>query len=70
MKKEILDTLAVIFALIGGIAGGIGFFPQVYDNFKNKRSPNISILLIINTLICCSSWLIYAIIKKDVFFNM
>lgn len=68
--EKFLDILIIILGLIGGVTSAIGFSPQIYDNFKKKKTPSVSIILILNAFLCCSSWMIYAVIKRDPFLSL
>lgn len=49
------------FGFIAFIASLIGLLPQVYRAYITKLTRDVSMLMLVNYLICSSSWLIYGI---------
>ncbi|WP_407511567.1 SemiSWEET family sugar transporter [Wolbachia endosymbiont of Trichogramma kaykai] len=39
----------------------IGLLPQVYRSYITKLTRDVSMLMLVNYLICSSSWLIYGV---------
>jgi len=53
-----LESLSGSIALITSI---IGLFPQVYKSYKTKSTADVSMVMLVNYLICCVAWFIYGI---------
>ncbi|UIP92655.1 hypothetical protein JSQ73_005845 [Wolbachia endosymbiont of Anopheles demeilloni] len=49
------------FGFIAFITSFIGLLPQVYKAYITKLTRDVSMLMLVNYLICSSSWLIYDI---------
>jgi MtN3 and saliva related transmembrane protein len=50
-------TIALTTTIIGNI-------PQVYKSYRTKSTGDISMVMLINYLVCSISWLAYGIIEK------
>lgn len=49
------------FGFIALISSLVGLLPQVYKSYVTKITRDISMLMLVNFVICSSSWLIYGI---------
>ncbi|MDR0678417.1 MAG: hypothetical protein LBF44_02680 [Holosporaceae bacterium] len=51
-----LENLSGSVALVTSI---IGLFPQVYKSYKTKSTNDISMVMLINYLVCSLAWIVY-----------
>ncbi|WP_083495757.1 SemiSWEET family transporter [Wolbachia endosymbiont of Trichogramma pretiosum] len=49
------------FGFIAFITSLIGLFPQLYRSYITKLTRDVLMLMLVNCLICSSSWIIYGI---------
>ena len=47
------------FGIIAFITSVIGLFPQIYKAIQTRSTSDISMLMLLNFLICSFSWIIY-----------
>ena len=47
------------FGIIAFVTSFIGFFPQIYKAAKTRSTDDISMLMLINYLICSIAWIVY-----------
>ena len=59
----ILDIIGVI-ATLSSIAS---LPPQLYQTYKIKSANDVSMLMLINFLICSVSWVLYGVMTQAVF---
>lgn len=51
--------LEYFFGLIAFITSFIGLAPQIYKTFQIKSAKDLSMLMLLNYLICSIAWIIY-----------
>jgi len=54
-------SIESIFGFIALITSFIGLLPQVYKAFKTRSTSDISMIMIINYLICSFAWIVYGL---------
>jgi MtN3 and saliva related transmembrane protein len=54
LYQDFISTLALVTSIIG-------FAPQIYKTWQLKSADEISLLMIINYLICSLAWILYAL---------
>ncbi|WP_375604389.1 SemiSWEET family transporter [Wolbachia endosymbiont of Anurida maritima] len=54
-------SIGKCFGFIALITSLIGLLPQVYKSYITKFTHNISMLMLVNLVICSFSWLIYGL---------
>lgn len=62
VKNMLIVTLSAAVAFVTTV---IGLLPQVYKTFKTKSSKDISMLMLINCMICSLAWLVYSGCTRD-----
>lgn len=53
-----------IFGAIALISSFIGLLPQSYKAFKTRSTQDISMLMLINYLLCSVAWIIYGLYSQ------
>ena len=56
-----------LFGWIALITSVIGLFPQIYKTIKTQSTFDISMLMLINYLICSFAWIIYGNYSNSLF---
>ncbi|MDR2646234.1 MAG: hypothetical protein LBC04_03630 [Holosporaceae bacterium] len=59
-----LENLSGGVALITSI---IGLFPQVYKSYRTKSTVDISMLMLINYMVCSIAWIIHGVSTDAIF---
>ncbi len=52
-------NLQTIFGIIALVTSFIGLLPQSYKAFKTQSTRDISMLMLLNFLLCSFAWIIY-----------
>lgn len=52
-------SLAVLSGSIAFITSFIGLLPQIYKAIKTKSTQDISMVMLINYMICSLAWIVY-----------
>lgn len=60
-------NLINIFGLIASITSIIGLTPQVYKTYKTKSAADVSMLMLVNFLICSIAWVGYGVLTEVYF---
>lgn len=50
-----------IFGIIALITSFIGILPQSYKAYKTRSTRDISMLMVVNCLLCSISWIVYGL---------
>jgi MtN3 and saliva related transmembrane protein len=53
------------FGTVAFLLSCIGLIPQIWKSFKTKSTEDISILMLINYLVCSVCWIIYGCYVKS-----
>lgn len=56
-----------IFGSIAFVTSIIGLFPQVYKAIRTRSTDDISMLMLINFLVCSIAWIIYGAYLESLF---
>jgi MtN3 and saliva related transmembrane protein len=59
-----LENFSGSVALVTSI---IGLFPQVYKSYRTKSTEDISMLMLVNYLVCSIAWIIHGIYTNSKF---
>ena len=54
----------MMLTFIGFIAfftSTVALFPQIYHTYKTRSAGDISLIMLVNFLICCLSWIAYGL---------
>jgi MtN3 and saliva related transmembrane protein len=65
-----IQYLCTVENLSGGVAlvtSIIGLFPQVYKSYRTKSTIDISMIMLINYLVCSIAWIIHGISTNAAF---
>jgi MtN3 and saliva related transmembrane protein len=54
-------TVGEFFGYIALVTSIIGLSPQVYKSFRTKSMSDVSMLMLINYLVCSVAWIIHGI---------
>jgi MtN3 and saliva related transmembrane protein len=60
-------TIVSIAGFVASITSVIGLLPQVYKTYKTKSAKDISMLMLINYLICSLAWVVYGFYSEAYF---
>ena len=52
------------FATMASITTVGGFLPQIFKNHKTKSAAHLSLLMILNFILCSTMWIIYGILLE------
>lgn len=53
--------VTTVFGIIASITSLIGLLPQIVKSFQTKSTKDISMMMLINFLICSLAWIIYGV---------
>ncbi|MDR1112853.1 MAG: hypothetical protein LBL18_03740 [Bacteroidales bacterium] len=53
------------FGTVAFLLSCIGLIPQIWKSFKTKSTEDISILMLINYLVCSVCWIVYGCYVKS-----
>lgn len=56
-----------IFGTLALITSCIGLIPQIHKSAITKSTSDISIIMLVNYLICSISWFIYGLCQESIF---
>ncbi|MDR0632054.1 MAG: hypothetical protein LBF54_02350 [Holosporaceae bacterium] len=59
-----LENLSGSVALVTSI---IGLFPQVYKSYRTKSTVDISMIMLINYLVCSLAWIVHGMCTNSAF---
>ncbi|MDR1334257.1 MAG: hypothetical protein LBJ71_03500 [Holosporaceae bacterium] len=59
-----LENASGIVAMVTSI---VGLFPQVYKSYRTKSTSDISIVMLVNYLICSVAWVVHGLCSKSNF---
>jgi MtN3 and saliva related transmembrane protein len=59
-----LENFSGSVALITSI---IGLFPQVYKSYKTKSAEDVSMIMLVNYLVCSVAWIIHGVCTNSEF---
>ena len=54
-------NIVTISGFVGSICSAIALTPQIYKVYQTKSAKDISLLMLLNYLICSVSWMIYGL---------
>lgn len=60
--EKIILVFVDIIGIIASITSVLGFVPQIYKIHQTKSVQDISILMLLNFLICSAAWVVYGIL--------
>lgn len=60
-------TIENFFGYIAFITTIIGLFPQIYKALQTRSTTDISMLMLLNFLICSVAWIIYGAYDRSLF---
>jgi MtN3 and saliva related transmembrane protein len=63
----VLYYIENIFGFIALITSLIGLLPQVYKSYKIKSTEDISMLMLMNYLICSIAWVVHGLCQNSDF---
>lgn len=56
-----MSTLVMLSGIIALITSFIGLFPQIIKSLQTKSTQDLSMIMLINYLICSLAWIIYGL---------
>ncbi len=62
-----MNFIENFFGTAALITSIIGLLPQVYKSFKTKSTDDLSMVMLMNYLVCSLSWIMYGICMKSMF---
>lgn len=60
-------TIEKFFGFLALTTSLIGLLPQIYKAYVTKSTKDVSLLMLINYLVCSISWIIYGIYQQSNF---
>lgn len=60
-------SLVNIFGVVASITSIIGLMPQIYKTYKTKSAEDVSMLMLVNFLICSMAWIGYGVLTDAYF---
>lgn len=58
--------MVTLIGLIAVFTSTVSLIPQLYQTYKTKSAKDLSILMLINFVICSLSWVIYGILTDSI----
>jgi len=62
-----MNFIENFFGTIALVSSIIGLLPQIYKSFKTKSTNDISLIMLLNYLVCSVSWIVYGICTNSSF---
>lgn len=56
-----------IFGILSTVTSIIGLIPQIYKSAITKSTADISVIMLINYLVCSASWIAYGMLTNSFF---
>lgn len=56
-----LVSIQSVFGAIALVTSFVGLLPQSYKAYKTRSTHDISMLMVVNFLICSAAWIIYGL---------
>jgi MtN3 and saliva related transmembrane protein len=53
--------IAELFGYLACVTSIIGLLPQIYKTYKTKTANDLSMLMLINYLICSAAWIVHGL---------
>lgn len=60
-------SLVNVFGVVASITSIIGLMPQIYKTYKTKSAKDVSMLMLVNFLICSMAWIGYGTLTDAYF---
>jgi MtN3 and saliva related transmembrane protein len=60
-------TLEYIFGIIALVTSLVGLLPQVWKTYRTQSAHDISMLMLVNYLVCSIAWIIHGWCQKASF---
>lgn len=60
-------SMVMCSGIIAFITSFIGLLPQIIKSFKSKSTQDLSMIMLINYLICSLAWIVYGINTDAIF---
>lgn len=60
-------SIIMLSGMVAFATSFIGLLPQIYKSLKTKSTQDISMLMLINYLICSFAWIIYGGFTETIF---
>ena len=54
-------SIQTFFGIIALVTSFIGLLPQSYKAFKTRSTMDISMLMLLNYLVCSAAWIVYGL---------
>lgn len=67
MKRNIVFGIEEFFGYLAVVTSLIGLLPQVYKAYVTKSTHDISMLMLMNYLVCSIAWIVYGLCQHSVF---
>jgi MtN3 and saliva related transmembrane protein len=62
-----VNIVGNFFGVIATITSFVGLFPQIYKTYKTKSAHDLSMIMLLNYLICSFAWIIYGSYTNSTF---
>ncbi len=62
-----MNHIENLFGTIALITSLIGLLPQIYKSYKIKSTHDISMLMLVNYLVCSIAWVVYGLCQGSSF---
>jgi MtN3 and saliva related transmembrane protein len=67
MQLRSFFTIEAISGSAALVTSIIGLFPQVYKSYKTKSTEDISMVMLVNYLVCSIAWIIHGVFTNSKF---
>jgi MtN3 and saliva related transmembrane protein len=61
------ETSESFFGFVASLTTVIGMLPQVWKTYKTKSVDDVSMVMLVNYMICSVSWMIYGALLRSTF---
>jgi MtN3 and saliva related transmembrane protein len=67
MSLQSFCTLEFLSGSVALVTSIIGLFPQVYKSYQTKSTDDISMIMLINYLVCSLAWIVHGVYTDSKF---
>lgn len=62
-----MNFIEEFFGTLAFVTSFIGLLPQIYKTLKTKSAADLSLMMLINYLVCSVAWIVYGTITESAF---
>ena len=64
MLAEEIKMILLFISIVASTTSIISFIPQIIQTYRTRSAKDLSLLMLVNFLICSLSWIVYGIITR------